>query len=351
MPILDHRSLRSICLNRSARTAFTLVELLVVIAIIGILVALLLPAVQSAREAARRTQCLNQLKQLSLGFINHEDIHGFYPSSGWGWRWQPDPDRGFGESQPGGWAYSILPFIEEPQLHDLGSGKTDAEKDQINKVRAGIPVPIFNCPSRRGPLTYPLVRNGYLGNNARSCRPGNCVLARSDYRGNSGNSFAGEEQGPISPARLDTHRWVFSGPDSQKIPNGITSQRSEVRIAQVIDGTSKTAMVGDKYLNPDRYVDGNDAADDQNIFVGYDRDVIGFTYNRIRLTIPMDNPANLALPPLQDRAGLTVTYNFGSAHPSAFNMAFCDGSVRSIAYDIEELAFGLMGGRNDSELP
>src|SRR5262245_12354666 len=105
-------------------SGFTLVELLVVIAIIGILVALLLPAVQAAREAARRTQCKDHVKNIALGCLLHVDSHGYLPSGGWGRKWSADPNRGFGANQPGSWAYNILPYIEESSTHDLGNGLT-----------------------------------------------------------------------------------------------------------------------------------------------------------------------------------------------------------------------------------
>src|SRR5690349_588311 len=174
--------------QRTRPRAFTLVELLVVIAIIGILVALLLPAVQAAREAARRTQCKNQLKQIGLASMNHHDMVGHLPTSGWGWRWQPDPEKGYSIDQPGGWTFNALPFMEEQALRDMaGGGGTRAEIEAKLLQLVQTPVSLYNCPSRRPAQVYPYVRsdNQPLGANLTTCRAdGSCSIARTDYAGN-----------------------------------------------------------------------------------------------------------------------------------------------------------------------
>src|SRR4051794_8378399 len=147
------RAVRSVRFAQVLRRGFTLVELLVVIAIIGILVALLLPAVQAAREAARRSECLNHLKQIGVGFLNHESSRKILPGAGWSPWFVGDPLWGTGRKQPGGWMYQILPYVEEQALFDLAS---DDQKTIItNQQKAAAvtmqqtAVSIYNCPSRR----------------------------------------------------------------------------------------------------------------------------------------------------------------------------------------------------------
>jgi prepilin-type N-terminal cleavage/methylation domain-containing protein/prepilin-type processing-associated H-X9-DG protein len=330
---------------------FTLVELLVVIAIIGILIALLLPAVQSAREAARRSTCKNHLKQLALACLNHESTHRTLPTGGWGWRWQGDPDKGYGANQPGGWAFNVLAYVEEPALRDLAKGVTGrAERETAMLALVQTPIEIFNCPSRRDVRTYLITRNQYLAENLRTCQEGSCSVARSDYAGNAGNNNPAGKSGPESQQTVNSFNgWVT------KTQNGVTFQRSIVRLAQITDGTTKTALIGEKYMNPARYEDGSDPADDQNIFVGHDQDTIRYTGYRANgvgnVFEPLQDKLGYDPPPVPSQFGGDPEQIFGSAHPGAMNMSFCDGSVQSIEYDIDDNVFFWLGGRDDDGTP
>lgn len=350
---------------KSAKKAFTLVELLVVIAIIGVLVALLLPAIQAAREAARRSQCQNNLKQIGLGWMLHESTHGYLPSSGWGWQWYPDPDRGFGKSQPGGWAYSILPFIEQQNLRNIGTGFNAASaprggantrEDLLPLVNT--PVSTFICPSRREAQAYPMFQTvpaySVLARNLEACKPSTgCQIFRSDYATNAGNnkSTSTDPSGPASNSATDIATWESGWVD--RIDSGVSFQRSEIRLGQITDGTSNTAMVGEKYINPTHYVDGQDLADDQGAYIGHDKDMNRYTgLQLVEGLVDLDHSRSAQnVMPAQDREGQALDGDgvFGSSHPGGFHMVFCDGSVRQISYDISTSPFWLMGGREDGE--
>ena len=189
---------------RVRRLGFTLVELLVVIAIIGVLVALLLPAVQAAREAARRTQCINQLKQFAIGGLNHESTLKHFPTGGWGWGWVGDADRGFGQDQPGGWIYNILPFMEQKAKHDMPKdGKLNEHTDpQLQGARQMLlePLEIIYCPSRRSGKFINTEKPVRFANNAAFNPPGDPgYVGRSDYAANAGDyHVGGGKSGPGS---------------------------------------------------------------------------------------------------------------------------------------------------------
>ena len=316
------------------RVGFTLVELLVVIAIIGILIAMLLPAVQAAREAARRMQCSNHLKQLSLAMINHEATHGYFPSAGWGSAWAPHPDLGPGLEQPGSWAYSILPFMEQQGLYELGSGLISRPFQLANVARLETPVSTWNCPSRRAATTYPIdpSKSSFV------VQPNLCGtltnVARSDYAYNGGGPVARWSLGPDSVALAATHTW----PDPSTYGfNGISYAHLVVRISEITDGSSNTYLVGEKALGVDMYSSGKSYGDDQCVYISDDLDSTRWCN--------ADGPGV----PLVDTPGVDLYDMFGAAHPAGCNMAMCDGSVCTIGYDIDPFVHQCLGARNDGQ--
>jgi prepilin-type N-terminal cleavage/methylation domain-containing protein/prepilin-type processing-associated H-X9-DG protein len=323
------------------RTAFTLVELLVVIAIIGILVALLLPAIQAAREAARRSQCMNHLKQLALASIQHEDTHGHLPTAGWWGTWVGDPDRGYDVGQPGGWIYNILPFIERQEIRDMGSGLPLIPQWASYRQRDPMTISFLNCPSRRASTAY---ANGSGHKPVNS--PQTPLHARADYAANAGDiEFLEEHCEDIIPFSIATIDMPKPGwPPLLNEFTGTAYCGAVVKFAAITDGLSKTYILGERYINPDNYETGLDHGDDWSMWTGFQDDICRSTFL---------NPANVNdhRIPLQDTLGVEQAEHFGSAHPGGCHMAFGDGSVHLTEYDIDAEVHRRNGHRFDGGTP
>jgi prepilin-type N-terminal cleavage/methylation domain-containing protein len=330
------------------RLGFTLVELLVVIAIIGILVALLLPAIQAAREAARRSQCQNHLKQIGTAFLMHEATHKMLPSAGVSPWYVGDPQRGVGHAQPGGWMFNILPFIEEQDLYNLtdDGNKVITEEQMASAViMQETPVAVFNCPTRR-----PMFPRGYSLD--ETWQPSNSdpmqQVVRGDYAANAGHGEGGmkfptyDASGKVTGYQYIAPPKGYANLNTWKYPkekdqSGVNFLGAEIRLREITDGTSKVYMVGEKYLNPDLYeAEGDgDGGDNHSLYQGFDWDINRWAW--------MD------WPPMQDTPGFNSFERFGSAHPGGWHMVYCDGSVHTLAYDIDPLAHMQLSNRHDGD--
>jgi prepilin-type N-terminal cleavage/methylation domain-containing protein/prepilin-type processing-associated H-X9-DG protein len=384
--------------NRPAQRmalGFTLVELLVVIAIIAVLIALLLPAVQAAREAANRTQCKNNLKQLGLAMLNVASAQKYFPSSGWGWKWVADPDSGFSTRQPGGWTFCILPYLEERSLFQMAKGLTGQAKAEAIARLEGSPAPTFSCPSRRPPThnpgpaspntpsppNQPYTQHNYNADDNVLSKVGQY---RTDYAGNAGvfdpaanggrppstdspcfDAFVGPLGG--STTNVDASQFhgdpaaVFypacSGQGFSKDMTGVLFALSQIAIRKITDGTSKTYLIGEKFVQPQYYaginVDGNNQGDDSSMYIGHDFDNLRWGGN-------VSDPRLLSLlspdyTPLHDTNYISDTVtglrhnqaNFGAAHQAGCNFVMCDGSVQTIGYTIDPQVHWKLSNRRD----
>lgn len=292
----------------SARAGFTLVELLVVIAIIGVLIALLLPAVQQAREAARRMQCTNNLKQLGLAVHNYHDTFGALPA---GWI-RPGNLANYPNNNYWGWGALILPFIEQNSLHDqinfnwewvksssTGNPNSDLSTTAING---------FQCPSD---ITGP--KNGKENDNGTS-----------NYLGNYGNkSLTGSEYGTSAD-------------------RGIFTRNSSVGLRDITDGTSNTVLFGEK---TGQQIGGSNFR--AGLWAGV-RDNDDGSGRKPFLCIGR-GPGS-ATDYINGVNGTNTWTLSVSLHPGGANVGMSDGSVRFLPETINLNAYRFMTQRDDGQV-
>jgi prepilin-type N-terminal cleavage/methylation domain-containing protein len=393
--------------SRSDYRAFTLVELLVVIAIIGTLAGLLLPAVQSARESSRMTACRNHVGQLAKAMLHHESAQGFFPSGGWGPNWLGVASRTSDSTQPGGWIYSILPYIEEKNVRDIVDDKAvDRNAAYLRLVAA--PLPGLACPSRRSARAVPVTSGvAYRGEGATSLSfP---LASRSDYAANSGSvgfclgmdaykgiadSTAGGKKKvsfcqhpPGNPANARTQEIAISAAVNRADPSGL----NHIGACGTCTGSSGTP-IDTRIANPADLAEGDVWRKQpvaEKVLRSDDgipdlQDGMAYRMSRLQAASVFDGLSNVYLigekyvssdaydsgsdpgdngpmltgysagnvrwgyeRPVPDRQrGLHPTA-FGSAHPGGWNAAFGDGSVKTISYDIDAELHKKLSSRDD----
>lgn len=302
---------------------FTLIELLVAMVIVGVLLALLLPAVGAIRESANQTQCKNHLRQLGLAMLTHHDTHKHFPTNGWGAEWIGDPDLGFDRRQPGGWVYNVLPFIEQTSLRELGRGLDDREKNLQGARLLATALDGLQCPSRRQMDLYPVQEKVRFNN----VKPPERV-AKCDYAVNGGDVSTIVGKRPTSLKATEVRR--FSYPDTWQM-TGIGFPFSQVSRAEVRDGSTNTYLLGEKSVYSKEYGSGRALGDQLTMYVGDSDDIRRWTSS----------------PPVPDAEASSTA--FGSAHAGGCHFVFCDGSVRFVRYHISPEAHRRLGNRRDGK--
>ncbi|MEC9188118.1 MAG: DUF1559 domain-containing protein [Planctomycetota bacterium] len=292
------------------RKGFTLVELLVVIAIIGILIGLLLPAVQMAREAGRRIKCANNLKQIGLASHMFHDAQGYLPTA--------RPRDAFLT-----WPVFLMPYIEQNSLYEKFDVMRPYRVQPIEALQTTIP--IYFCPSRRLPMLarYETRRgfpNGALG----------------DYAGNAGNNrFWSEFYGNANGVINSGDRRVI------KVENGrINTLRGRYQFSNIIDGLSNTIFFGEKALN-ERHLGKPGGWGDGSFYNGDEPATVMRMGGRLfpiakTFYFPAPGPGTIPV--------------FGSSHPTVCLFVLGDGSVHNISKTIDPVTYGYLCSRNDRQL-
>jgi prepilin-type N-terminal cleavage/methylation domain-containing protein/prepilin-type processing-associated H-X9-DG protein len=321
------------------RSAFTLVELLVVIAIIGVLVALLLPAVQAAREAARRSQCQNNLKQLSLAMLNYEDTFRTLPGGvgRYGCCW-------------GTWQVRVLPYIEQKALADLylnsdghdGTGLRYGAGQNVQMVTSKR-IKSLTCPSDfpNAPIGTPPITNHNYGVNFGNTNFFQGTLNNIPFQGAPFSAYPGStsDDGPVNAAEAATFTRQYGRP---------------VRLAEITDGLSNTIMVGELIQGQGNALHG---------FTWWGNGAGFVTFLSPNSTSPdvliggNCKAADARNPPCINAASSALGRMAGarSRHPGGVQVAFCDGHISFIPNNIAYATWNgigtSQGGEATGDLP
>jgi prepilin-type N-terminal cleavage/methylation domain-containing protein/prepilin-type processing-associated H-X9-DG protein len=288
--------------NRRHSSGFTLVELLVVIAIIGVLIALLLPAVQKVREAANRSTCKNNLKQIGLGLHHYHNTYNWFPQNSGNFI---------------GWAVFMLPFLEQSALHDQINPTRSTLGSGIPATHVALyqtPLKVFLCPSDVGKNL----------NDNRLFPPGDQMVARSNYPANGGNG------NPANNAAFP--------------PDGAITNATPVSMNKIVDGLSNTFLVGERSTisyegEPVVRCDSPTGFNNNyaTVWMGYTTatpatnasiDIV-FGLTSVRMMDGFNNTSNC-----------TPTYAFSSLHTGGAHFVMCDGSVQFIRSNIQWTPLG-----------
>lgn len=321
--------------RRYVASGFTLVELLVVVAIIGILMAILLPAVQAAREAARRMSCSNNLKQIGLAVDNFEGAHRRYPPSRIIFT---EPTSG--RKTVNGLLTLILPFIEETNIaefYDYEKGFDHAD----NQSAVNMAIPVYQCPSVPGSRVVPIYNRFAKG---AESPPGYTAQATDYLHPRVAMDFAGKSFG--SGALAD--ETIKSGTSQRRHPKDIT------------DGLSRTVLMLESAGHPINYIRGGANSSPPAYFGWYGEwpDTVGMfvvPYTPDGTTPSFVHPSCGSFPTVKDgSANCIMNCNNNQApyslHPGGINVVLCDGSVRFLSEDIEAQTFWGLCCRNDGNV-
>jgi prepilin-type N-terminal cleavage/methylation domain-containing protein/prepilin-type processing-associated H-X9-DG protein len=318
---------------------FTLIELLVVIAIIGVLIALLLPAVQAAREAARRAQCTNNLKQIGLAIHNYESSHGSLPAGYQSWKGTGFQDAQTGDWGPGwGWLTALLPQVEQGNLYNALNTNLPCW-DAANTTLVQTSISAYLCPTAANPaLTV-----GVTDINLNLWQ--NATFARANYVHNVGWNDIWS-----APASVDYE-------DQVRGANGVMYRNSRTRIADIADGLSNTVAAGERSPNlADAVWPGvvpGAKHYSYGAFASSGTGGTGINYDNAGSYVGANSGPSIWEDPQiihSPNSPIGHTDEMYSLHPGGSNVLMCDGSVRFVKEAIRLSVWSALSSRSVGEI-